>query len=298
MLSTLAFLCAKHCTVCYSIASFGSAGILSCCCLQQAHYFHFSLNCQDRKIWKSFSLFLLRRMWAKRERKWKNLCRFLRPSSSHILNECCLVLLQNAVQVSIVFFSSSLLHYLLLLISIFMLTFALFHVRVRVCVLFGGRDQADMCVCVLLFVPASSNACHCKIYGNFVWCFYWICLKNSIHAFIWTCSRLPVPWLTFLCFCFIQASTFRCFSPSPRLDILCVCVIAKAIRNSDGIQTHKYIDEKRPDLFFHSPVHSLLCALLLALFIFHQFRKFVYIREYCLNATHTHTGSPLRIKYK
>ena len=34
----------------------------------------------------------------------KKLCRFVLPSASHILNGCCLVLLQNAVQVSIVFF--------------------------------------------------------------------------------------------------------------------------------------------------------------------------------------------------
>ena len=78
-----------------------------------------------------------------------------------------------------------------------------------------------------------------------------------------------------------------------------VCVIAKAIRNSYGIQTHKYIDEKRPDLFFFSFFRSLSSVRSHARSIyFPSVRKFVYIREYRLNATHTHAHSPFRIKYK
>lgn len=59
------------------------------------------------------------------------------------------------------------------------------------------------------------NACHCKIYGNFVWCFYWICLKNSIPMLLYTylnlfalsscccwCCCCCRPCCRFCCFCF------------------------------------------------------------------------------------------------
>lgn len=47
------------------------------------------------------------------------------------------------------------------------------------------------------------NACHCKIYGNFVWCFYWICLKNSIPCFY--LNLFPFLFVSgdFSFFCFI-----------------------------------------------------------------------------------------------
>lgn len=59
---------------------------------------------------------------------------------------------------------------------------------------------------------------HCKIYGNFVWCFYWICLKNFIRIFLehffafailtlfhwFICFILNINWMIF-CFCFIRS---------------------------------------------------------------------------------------------
>lgn len=142
----------------------------------------------------------------------------------------------------------------------------------------------------------SPNDCHCKIYGNFVWCFYWICLKNSIHAFIWTCSRLPVSWATFFFFCFIGASSC-CFFFRVVLWWQKPFVIQMAYR-------HKYIDENPSSwfslaLFLVSLSHTHTLVTLCAHSIyFPSVRKFVYIRAYRSNAIHTHIFSLFRLKYK
>lgn len=98
------------------------------------------------------------------------------------------------------------------------------------------------------------NACHCKIYGNFVWCFYWICLKNSIPMLLYVylnlccccCCCCCRPCCRFCCFSRALTMTF----PSaffPFLFFVLFCFRSNAIQNF----FHKFKEWQKPDRHTH-----------------------------------------------